>query len=100
MRKSGATAAEAVRQLDRSATSFKTTLLSRHGVPFDNVAAWQRRGFGIYWENYKKEGFDPIARKAVFASRRRLTANMDLPADETYEALLRQILRVGGKLTT
>ncbi len=100
LRKSGVTAAEAVRQLDRSAKSFKTALLSRHGVAFDNVVAWQRRGVGIYWESYEKEGFDPIARKAVFASRRRLTANMDLPANEDYDALVRQILTDGEKLTT
>jgi tRNA(His) 5'-end guanylyltransferase len=93
LRKSGVSTADAVRQLDRSTVSFKTKLLSRHGITFDQVPAWQRRGVGIYWEDYKKEGYDPVAQRAVIARRRRLKVNMDLPIDEAYDALLRHILR-------
>jgi tRNA(His) 5'-end guanylyltransferase len=97
LRKSGVSTADAVRQLDRSTVTVKSKLLSRHGVTFDNVPGWQRRGVGIYWETYEKEGYDPIAQRPVLARRRRLTANMELPIDEAYGALLRQVLHAAGK---
>lgn len=92
LRKSGVDSAEAVRQLDRSTANFKRKLLSRHGVAFDEVPAWQRRGVGVYWETYEKAGYDPVAQRAVVARRRRPTVNMDLPMGEDYDALLRQLL--------
>jgi len=86
-----------VRQLDHGAARFKHELLSRHGIIYDNIPAWQRRDVGIYWGTYEKEGYDLIAQRAVIVRRRRLTANMDLPMDETYDTLLRYILRVAEK---
>ena len=96
LRKSGVGVAEAVRQLDRSTVSIKRELLSRHGVTLDDVPTWQRRGVGICWETYEKEGYNPIAQGAVFARRRRVTVNMDLPVNEAYDALLCRILQTAG----
>jgi len=93
LRKSDVSTAEAVRRLDRSTASSKRELLTRHGVPFDQVPAWQRRGVGIYWQAYEKAGYDPIAQRPVVARRRRLAVNMDLPINEAYDALLFDILR-------
>lgn len=100
LRKSGAGAGEAMRQLDHSTARVKRELLSQHGVIFDDVPAWQRRGVGIYWETYEKEGYDPVAQRTVRARRRRLTVNMELPMNEAYGALLRQILLAAGKVAS
>lgn len=88
---------EAVRRLDHSTASAKCELLTRNGITFDKVPAWQCRGVGIYWETYEKEGYDPVARRPVLARRRRATANMELPIGEAYDTLLRQILHAAGK---
>jgi tRNA(His) 5'-end guanylyltransferase len=96
LRKSGVSVPEAVRQLDRSTSSAQCGLLTRHGVTFDKVPAWQRRGVGIYWQAYEKEGYDPVLQQPVVTRRRRLTVNMDLPMNEAYDALLRGVMRAAA----
>ena len=88
LRKSGESVAEAVSQLDRSTASVRRELLARHGITFDQIPAWQRRGVGIYWQAYEKQGYDPIMRRPAVAKRRRLAINMELPMNEAWAALI------------
>ncbi|WP_212648223.1 hypothetical protein [Deinococcus hopiensis] len=52
------------------------------------MPTWQRRGTGLYWETYEKEGFHPVTGQAVKAQRR-IRIDRDLPMKDEYGAFLR-----------
>ena len=93
LRKQGMSAKKATSELDGRSVAFKNELLFRHGVNFNNLPAWQRRGTGLYWESYEKEGYNPKKRTKVVAVRRRIRVDNELPMKDEYRQLVRQILR-------
>jgi tRNA(His) 5'-end guanylyltransferase len=38
---------------------YKNELLFQNGINFNDVPTWQKRGTGVYWETFQKEGFNP-----------------------------------------
>lgn len=93
LRKAGKTVAEATAALERQSVAEKNELLFQHGVNFNELPLWQRRGTGLYWEEYQKEGFNPKERRKVLATRRRVKVDEELPMREGYGALVQEILR-------
>lgn len=63
-----------------------------HGINFNEVPLWQRRGVGLYWEDYEKIGFDPVKQVEVQASRRRVKVDRELPMKDEYSEFLRRFL--------
>ena len=78
--------------LEGQGVPFKTELLLKHGVDFNAVPSWHRRGIGLYWEPYKKEGYNPITKETVLADRRRVKVDEDLPVGDEYNKLLLGIM--------
>jgi hypothetical protein len=74
----------------RLSVAAKNELLFKRDINFNRLPNWQKRGIGLYWEDYEKEGFNPRSGKTTKAIRRRLTVDMDLPMKEAYEALIRE----------
>ncbi len=90
--KEGKTPAEAMEILKSKPLSFKQELLLQRNINFDDLPLWQRRGTGLYWEQYEKTGFDPIRNIEVRAIRRRLRVDEELPTKEAYGSFIRNIL--------
>jgi tRNA(His) 5'-end guanylyltransferase len=91
LRKAGQSLAEATATLKGQTVAFKNELLFQHGINFNDVPAWQRRGVGIYWESYDKEGYNPKLNQKVTARRRRIKVDRELPVKEEYGRLLQRI---------
>ncbi len=92
LRSSGMDSAEATAALKNKTVAWKNELLFRHGINFNDLPAWQRRGVGLYWETYGKEGFNPILGRKVTAERRRIKADEHLPAKEAYSEFIQRLL--------
>ena len=92
LRKTGQTVAQATRALEGTTVADKNELLFAHGINFNNVPLWQRRGAGLYWETYEKSGFDPVAQQTVTATRRRIKTDDALPMKDEYAAFLTRLL--------
>jgi tRNA(His) 5'-end guanylyltransferase len=92
LRNDGMSVRQATRELESRGVDYKNELLFRHGVNFNEVPAWQRRGVGLRWEQYEKEGFNPKTGETVIAQRRRIAAVDPLPMKDAYEAFLVQVL--------
>ncbi|UBV45358.1 hypothetical protein LAJ19_19675 (plasmid) [Deinococcus taeanensis] len=88
LRQEGASVAEATQTLERQTTAFKNELLYQRGINFNELPAWQRRGVGLYWETYDKEGMNPLTGQRVLAQRRRVKVDRDLPMKDEYSAFL------------
>jgi tRNA(His) 5'-end guanylyltransferase len=90
LRKEGATAAEASRELQRASSADKNELLFQRGINFNDVPTWQRRGIGLWWETYERAGFDPTRHAEVRTTRRRIHIERELPMKDAYRELVRQ----------
>ena len=97
LRKSGKSVREATRALEGQGVALKNELLFAHGVNFNDLPAWQRRGVGLSWEAYEKEGFNPKTGQSVIARRRRIDAKDPLPMKDDYDAFLRSIVAQAGR---
>ena len=92
LRKAGKSVGEATSTLEKQSVAFKNELLFQQGINFNNLPTWQRRGVGLYWETYEKEGFNPIENKPVFTTRRRIKVDEELPIKEAYADFIRSFL--------
>jgi len=93
LRKSGQSVKEATDALVKKSVAFKNELLFQHGINFNELPAWQRRGTGLYWERYEKEGFNPVRNERVTAVRRRIKTDTELPMKDEYSRFIRRLMK-------
>lgn len=92
LRKQGKSVAEATKMLEGQSVAFKNELLFQNGINFDKLPSWQKRGIGIYWDTYEKEGFNPVTGQAETAIRRGLKVDEELPLREAYADFIGKLL--------
>ncbi len=93
LRKNGVSVQAATEQLRGAPVAEKNELLFQHGINFNNLPNWQKRGTGLYWENYQKEAQNPQTGETVFAQRRRLVTNLELPMRDAYSDFIEALLQ-------
>jgi tRNA(His) guanylyltransferase len=93
LRRDGHSATEATTAMNRLSVADKNELLFRYGINFNQVLNWQKRGMGIYWEEYEKLGFNPITGETVPAIRRRIKRELNLPMRDEYSLFIAQLLK-------
>jgi tRNA(His) guanylyltransferase len=84
LRKKGKSVEEATADLNSQSVAYKNELLFQNGINFNDVPTWQKRGTGLYWETYQKEGFNPKLGQTVTTTRRRIKVDRELPMAEEY----------------
>jgi tRNA(His) 5'-end guanylyltransferase len=92
LRKAGLSVAEATALLKKQTAAFKHELLFQHGINFNEVPTWQRRGVGLYWESCLKEGYNPRRDEKVMTRRRRIKVDHELPIKEEYGSFIQRFL--------
>jgi tRNA(His) guanylyltransferase len=92
LRKQGRNLGEATAALRGLSVSGKNELLFEHGINFNDLPAWQRRGSGLYWEQYEQPGENPVTGERVVARRRRIRRDLELPVKDAYSAFLRSLI--------
>ena len=92
LRKQGKTVKDATAFLLGKSVADKNELLFTHGINFGKLPPWQKRGIGVAWENFKKEGLNPKTRERTQTTRRRLKIEMELPLRHAYEDYIRALL--------
>jgi tRNA(His) 5'-end guanylyltransferase len=94
----GMTARQATSLFKNQTVGFKNEFLMQHGINYNEIDKWMRRGVGVVWEEYDKIGFNPILCEETTVKRRRLCECRNLPMKETYEGLMNCILQQNGTL--
>ncbi|MBA3869324.1 MAG: guanylyltransferase [Anaerolineae bacterium] len=84
LRKQGQDVNKATQALVGLSVADKNELLFQNGINFNDLPAWQKRGSGIYWETFLKEGYNPIIQETVQTERHRLYRDMELKRNEDY----------------
>ena len=80
--------------LEGQSIAYKNELLFQNGINYNELPNWQKRGIGIYWETYEKQGFNPITGKEEIAERRALEVDDELPLREEYSGFITELLKV------
>ncbi|MFO0630334.1 MAG: tRNA(His) guanylyltransferase Thg1 family protein [Polyangiales bacterium] len=92
LRGQGLSDAEATRRLSGVSVPARNELLFQHGVNFNELPAWQRRGIGARWQEVTVPAVDPRTGAAITATRRALYVDHDLPMKDAYDALIHDML--------
>jgi tRNA(His) guanylyltransferase len=92
LRKQGKDVAEATAGLKGISVAHKNELLFRHGVNFNDLPLWQKRGIGLYWEEYDRPAENPVTGEQVVACRKRIRRNLELPMKDDYSVFLRMLI--------
>ncbi len=100
LRKQGQGVAKATAALEGKGVADKNELLFQAGVNFNDLPLWQRRGTGLYWERYEREGYNPKLDQKVVTTRRRIRVDRELRMGEDYADFISGLMREGSPPTT
>ena len=97
LRKEGMSVQEATAELEGKSVSYKNELLFSRGINYDGLPSWQKRGIGLWREEYAKEGFDPVRQEKTTALRNRITVCEELPLGKEYDDMVRGFLGLSSE---
>ena len=93
LRKKGESANAATVYLSGMTIADKNELLFQEGINFNDVPNWQKRGIGLYWEEYDKTSVNPLSGEETTCIRRRIKVDYDLPMKDEYAQFIEYIIR-------
>ncbi len=93
LRKQGKSVGEATKFLENKFVAEKNELLWQSGTNFNDLPLWQKRGIGLYWENYEKEATNKLTGEKVIATRRRIKIDYELPMRDEYSDFIKSLLQ-------
>ena len=70
--------------LFKMSVAQKNELLFRGSINYNDIAAWQKRGSGLFWETQIKAGLNPLTGEQTATQRRKLKVEFELPMKESY----------------
>jgi tRNA(His) 5'-end guanylyltransferase len=98
LRKNGDSARKATSFLSGKSIALKNELLFQHGINFNDVPNWQKRGVGLYWLEHEKQAINPKTQEQVICQRNELFVDMELPMREAYGNFIYEMIAGGGAL--
>jgi len=93
MRGHGKSAEESTAFLHGKSIAEKNEFLFQNGLNFNDVPNWQKRGIGLYWEDYEKTGLNPVTGETAQAIRRRIQVDMDVPMKDAYAEFVEALIK-------
>src|SRR5262249_100289 len=82
--KPGQNVGQATSALRGLSVAGKNELLFQNGINFSELPLWQKRGSGLYWEEYERPGENPVTGEKVTAQRSRIRQDLQLPMKDDY----------------
>lgn len=92
LRKEGMQPGDVQEKIANLTISEKNELLFSHGINYNTLPLWQRRGVAIYFKDEEKEGYNPVTKEITHCVRRRQCLDESLPIGEEYAALIQLII--------
>ncbi|HEY8562038.1 MAG TPA: tRNA(His) guanylyltransferase Thg1 family protein [Pyrinomonadaceae bacterium] len=94
LRGQGKSVSDATGYLEKKSVAEKNELLWQNGINFNDLPRWQKRGTGLYWEDYEKEAVNKLTGENVTAKRRRMKIDYELPMRDEFSDFIRRLLTV------
>ncbi len=96
LRRQGMNDHDATQKLKGVSVAERNELLFQHGINFNDVPAWQKRGIGVRWREVPETGTNPKTGATVETVRRELFVDSELPMKDAYDDLVRSIVAAQG----
>jgi tRNA(His) guanylyltransferase len=87
LRQEGKTKRKATSILDGMSKVDKNEFLFQKGINYNELPNWQKRGVGLYWQEYQKVGHNPVSGEDVIATRSRIYRELNLPMKDSLFAI-------------
>jgi tRNA(His) guanylyltransferase len=97
LRKNGGSVSEATRALQGLSVADKNEILFQHGINYNDLPTWQKRGVGFCYRTEASSAINPATQQPVVVVRRKLQVQMELPLGVAYESMLRGALTDSGE---
>ena len=78
--------------IDSESNSFKNELLFKHGINFDKVDSWKKRGVALYRVEIDHYSTNPLTGERVLSKRKVIEKNYELPMKDEYNEYVRQFI--------
>ena len=91
LRADGLSPADANKRIKGISNADKNELLFQHGINYNKIPAWQKRGVGVYFKDIPIEGRNPLTGEIRQSIRHCLFVNYELPIGDEYKKLLTEI---------
>ena len=88
LRKKGESVSRATDAVSGLKRVQKHDLLFENNINFNELPAWQKHGFGVYFQTALKEGFNPKTDETVQVKRQILHTDFELPLGDDYGAFV------------
>ena len=92
LRNQGHSVKEVTKCIEGLSISLKNELLFQHGVNFNELPAWQKRGIGFYWQEVDKVGWNPVKKEEQITKRKEIKIEAMLPMGEEYSAFVENLV--------
>ncbi len=92
LREQGENVKTATSFLEGKSVAEKNELLWQNSVNFNDLPLWEKRGTGLYWEAYEKEAVNKLTNEKVFATRRRIKIDYELPMRDEFSEFIEKLL--------
>ena len=92
LRKKGESPGKANSKLEGETVESKNELLFQNGINFNDLPLWQKRGVGIFYEEYEKQSKNPLTGEDVTALRKRLKVEYELPMKDEYSDFISSLI--------
>lgn len=92
LRREGHSFTKATSMMTGLSQANKHELLFQHGINFNDLPTWQKRGSGLYWQEYQKTGYNPKTREKTIVTRSRIKQDLQLPMKDDYSQFVREFL--------
>ena len=97
LRKAGISADDAQKRMSGISNSEKNEIMCEHGINYNDLPFWQKRGVGMYYHNEQRQGFNPVTNEITTYTRRSLHLDMELPIGQDYSIFIATILEESNK---
>ena len=97
LRKAGVSADAAQKRLSGITNSEKNEILFEHGINYNDLPFWLKRGVGMYYDDEQRQGFNPVTNKTTTYTRRSLRLDLELPVGQDYSKLIATIIEESNK---
>lgn len=92
LRGQGLSDADATKRLEGVSVAARNELLFQHGIQFNELPLWHRRGVAVYGRDVEVATIDPRDGSERTTTRRALRVDLELPMKDDYDAFVRRIV--------
>ena len=77
LRRDGKSARKATSMMEGMSQAHKNELLFQYGINFNDLPTWQKRGSGLYWQEYQKTGHNPKTGENTIVTRSKIKVDLE-----------------------